>query len=537
MSLSQDQAHALALFQQGNNLFLTGPAGTGKSFLIDQFISHATNSRKRIQICATTGVAAILLGKQARTIHSWSGIKLCRDAPDTTAKRITKEKKYLENWQNTDVLVIDEASMMSAHVFDTLNLTGQKTRNSPRPFGGIQLVLVGDLFQLPPVGSSGEDAKPCFQSAHWFDTIPLSHHIELTTPFRQTDPTYVRLLNQVREGSLNPEFADLLRTRVQTPPPDIVLTRLFPRRNQVDYVNKTAFDQLTEPIHEFPVHSTSKLKYFVESGKPITAFHVQNKVRDKDQEIQNLQTHTQLDPVLRLRQGAHVMCTVNLDQETGIVNGSQGRIVGWTETQKVRVLDQYIDMALPRVQFKDTTLTIQPRVWQSANDPKIAIAQLPLTLSWALTIHKSQGATLDAAQMDLGQNVFEYGQAYVALSRVRSIDGLFLTHFEPQRIRAHPDVVAFYQRIRAQPRVAMLEPKVASLEPKVASLEPKVASLEPPTGVGFALPEAYIPPVGTVQTVSEPVVKKVRKRVVDPDIKVVRINREPLTHEALAYEN
>jgi hypothetical protein len=265
------------------------------------------------------------------------------------------------------------------------------------------------------------------------------------------------------------------------------------------------------------------------------------------------------------------MCTVNLDQETGIVNGSQGRIVGWTETQKVRVLDQYIDMALPRVQFKDTTLTIQPRVWQSANDPKIAIAQLPLTLSWALTIHKSQGATLDAAQMDLGQNVFEYGQAYVALSRVRSIDGLFLTHFEPQRIRAHPDVVAFYQRIRAQPRVAMLEPptgvgfalpKVASLEPKVASLEPKVASLEPkvamlepqvailepPTGVGFALPEAYIPPVGlsregcqplvgTVQTVSEPVVKKVRKRVVNPDIKVVRINREPLTHEALVYEN
>jgi hypothetical protein len=240
------------------------------------------------------------------------------------------------------------------------------------------------------------------------------------------------------------------------------------------------------------------------------------------------------------------MCTVNLDQETGIVNGSQGRIIGWTETQKVRVLDQYIEMALPRVQFKHTTLTIQPRVWQSTNDPKIAIAQLPLTLSWALTIHKSQGATLDAAQMDLGQNVFEYGQAYVALSRVRTLDGLFLTHFEPQRIRAHPEVVAFYQRIRAQPRPVMLEPQVASLEPKVAMLEPptgvdfalsQVASLEPPTGVGSTLPEAYIPPVGPIKTVSETVVKKVRKRGVDPDIKVVRINREPLTHEPLTRES
>jgi len=448
-SLSVDQKRALALFQQGHNLFLTGPAGTGKSYLIDQFVADALERRKVIQICATTGVAAVLLGKQARTIHSWSGIKLCRDPVAVTAKRVAKEKKYVENWQNTNILVIDEVSMMSAHVFDTLHFTGQQVRkNVSKPWGGLQIVLVGDMFQLPPVSGSGEDAKPCFQSAHWFDTIPLAHHIELTTPFRQSNPVYVALLNQVREGSLDEDMAALLQERVRPPPADLLLTRLYPRRNQVDYTNKQAFDQLQEPVHEIPVFSTTQLRYFVESGKPITSFHVQNKVRDKDQEIETLKNHAQVEP-LCLRTGAMVMCTVNLDKEAGIVNGSQGTIVSWTETQKVRVLDGYQDMRLPRVQFSQGPLiTMQPKVWQSVNDPKIAIAQLPLTLCWALTIHKSQGATLDAALMDVGANVFEYGQAYVALSRVKSLEGLYLTQFEPQRIRAHPDVVAFYRRIR-----------------------------------------------------------------------------------------
>lgn len=496
MELSQDQKRALYKFSQGQNLFLTGPAGTGKSFLIEQMVSHATNRRKRIQICALTGVAAILLGNQARTIHSWSGIKVCRDPPETTARKVAREKKYLENWQETDILVIDEVSMMSAHVFDTLDKVGRLTRNRNLPFGGIQMILVGDMFQLPPVGN---DSIFCFQSPSWFQTVPIENHIELRTIFRQTDSNFMEVLNQVREGRLDETFVSILRNRVQNPPANLIITKLFSRRDQVDYINRMEFDRLTEPVYEIQVHSTTKLKYFTDSGKPITAFHIENKVRDKDQEVENMKTNTRVEP-LRLRKGAHVMCTVNLDQETGIVNGSQGTIVGWTEKQKVRVLEQYVEMELPRVQFKNHTITIQPKVWQSTNDPKIAIAQLPLCLCWALTIHKSQGATLDNAVMDLGSTVFEYGQAYVALSRVRSLEGLFLTQFEPQRIRAHPEVVSFYRKIRAQP----------------------IDNI-PPVGISeLVQTNSTLPVANAVYSEAIPMATVIE----DPDIKVVHINKK-----------
>jgi len=494
MNFSEDQLRALYKFTKGQNLFLTGPAGTGKSFLIQTMTSYATNKRKVIQVCALTGVAAVLLGNQARTIHSWSGIKICRDPPETTARKVAREQKYLQNWQQTDILVIDEVSMMSAHVFDTLDKVGRLTRNRNLPFGGIQVIMVGDMFQLPPVGN---DSTFCFQSPQWFQTVPIENHIELRTLFRQTDPEYIEALNQVREGRLEQKYCDVLRQHVQVPPPDLVVTRLYPRRDQVDYLNHLEFNRLTEPVHEFPVHSTTKLKFFVESGKPITAFHIENKVRDKEQEVENMRVNTRVEP-LKLRVGAHVMCTVNLDQSVGIVNGSQGKIIGWTERQKVRVLEQYVEMELPRVQFKNHTMTIQPKAWQSTNDPKIAIAQLPLTLCWALTIHKSQGATLDNAVMDLGSSVFEYGQAYVALSRVRSLEGLFLTQFEPQRIRAHPEVVSFYRQIRAHP----------------------IDNI-PPVGI----PELFqaLPVADAVY--SEPIPLATVETLPDPDIKVVHINK------------
>jgi ATP-dependent DNA helicase PIF1 len=450
-SLSEEQHTALKKFQQGHNLFLTGPAGTGKSFLIDQMVHWAALHNKRIQVTAMTGVAAVLLGKRARTLHSWSGIRLAEDEPTVTAKRVDKNPKSRKSWQFTDILVVDEVSMMSKHVFDTLKTTAELVRRSTQPFGNMQLVFVGDMFQLPPVG---KHELVCFQSEHWESVFPFPNHIELRTIFRQSDPLYASVLNQIREGHIDETSVKLLQGRCIPPPQHVILTRFFPKRSDVDQFNQREFAKLaTQPTETYLIMKCTTMRHYIDTGEWIVA-PCKKSSKELSRECDAWLKQTQLESVI-LRVGAVVMCTANLDMSRGIVNGSQGVVVDFVHMPySVPFFDAPPPPSnrLPVVEFLNgVRIPVPPRVWQSGAEPAVAVAQIPLTLSWAMTIHKAQGATLDSAWMDVGDDIFEYGQAYVALSRVKTLDGLYLSHFNPTKIRANPIVQQFYSTIRSNP--------------------------------------------------------------------------------------
>ena len=200
--LSKEQEYALAKFRKGENLFITGPGGAGKSRLIFHMTQCAKEARKSFQVCALTGCAAVLLKSGGKTIHSWSGIKIARGPKQKIIDDVLKKRTAVKKWRKVDILIVDEVSMMSEKIFDLLDTIGKITRGSNLPFGGIQMVFSGDFFQLPPVGTYGEPDTEmfCFESPKWLTTFPMKNHIELETIFRQTDPVYINILSQIRRG-------------------------------------------------------------------------------------------------------------------------------------------------------------------------------------------------------------------------------------------------------------------------------------------------------------------------------------------------
>ena len=450
--LSPEQAHALQLFEQGENLFITGPGGTGKTHLIHTLVKNAENRQKKIQVCALTGCASILLGCSARTIHSWSGIRNGKGEIDKIIEDIRKNKKLMKNWREIQILVADEVSMMSKRIFEILDEIGRNLRHCHhKPLGGIQLVFTGDFYQLPPVGNSGEPGSSefCFESPIWHDTFPLANHIELTTMFRQKDPIFQSILLNVRKGKINPEQIILLQNHVnrEYKPEEhngCIPTKLFPTKARVDYHNQTMFDQLPEISYDYDVQIKINCTTFLESGRVIAKEDMEKckKISKtiQEREIEYLINNTPCVEKLSLKKGAIVMCTVNLDIENGICNGSTGII---TDFQT-----RLGGIPTPIVKFANgIQKVLEIQYWQSEEYPAIAIGNFPLCLAWAMTIHKIQGATLSMAEMDIGKSIFENGQTYVALSRVQSLHGLYLSNFHAQNIRVNPKVTAFYETI------------------------------------------------------------------------------------------
>lgn len=452
-TLSIDQKYAFAKFQQGSNVFITGPGGTGKTRMIQFLVSHMKQTGVNYQVCALTGCAAVLLQCNAKTIHSWSGVKLGKGAKDQIVFRIMKNATLAKAWRNIQVLVVDEVSMMSYKMFDLLDEIGRTIRKSALPFGGIQLVFTGDFFQLPPIADAGDPytAAFCFESPRWALTFPTSSCIELKTVFRQTDSTYIEILKQIRKGYIDVEYADMLHKCVKreydaekyggcTP------TKLFPVRNKVDAVNNAMFLKLDGPEHVFEyTYSKNNLTY-VDNGKLLSAEDMLKcgglTQKDVEMEVDALLLTIQTSKTVSLKKGAVVMCTTNISIEDGICNGSQGVVIDFVESSNRECLG----MLVPLVRFSNgRIMRISPQQRQSVDFPTISVSQIPLCLAWALTIHKIQGATLHMADIDIGRSIFEYGQTYVALSRIRSLDGLFLSEFFPQRIKANPTVIAFYE--------------------------------------------------------------------------------------------
>lgn len=450
--LSVEQKYALHKFKQGENLFITGPGGTGKTTLIRHLIEAAKEEKRAIQVCALTGCAAVLLNCGARTIHSWSGIKLARGDPIKIIDTVLKSKRILKNWKSAKVLIIDEVSMMSKKIFEILNEIGKRARLSRLPFGGIQVICTGDFFQLPPVGNNMDDPGTedfCFESNEWSQIFKPENHILLTTIFRQRDQDYIEILNEIRTGQLSKGSCTILekylgRTYVNKDNTVFIPTKIFPTRVKADYVNTMMFKTLDEDEYHFEFTIKTDCKTMLDSGKIFTPEQTLRCERmtqlEREYELENLKNNTSCEQLLKLKKGASILCRVNIDIESGICNGSQGIITRIEERGPSTIIEVKFTNGLTRI--------IEPHWWQSEEYPCIAIKQYPISLAWAMTIHKIQGATLSMAEIDIGSAIFEYGQTYVALSRIQSLDGLYLSAFNPQKIRSNPKVIEFYSNIK-----------------------------------------------------------------------------------------
>jgi len=428
MNFSPEQQAVFDAYRTGKNVFMTGPGGTGKSHLIRAIYNDAVAMGKQIQVCALTGCAAILLNCNAKTVHSWAKIGLGVGPNEAILQKIQKFKKT-KPWLSTNLLIVDEVSMMSLKIFELLDYLGQKIRKNTRPFGGIQVIFSGDFFQLPPVPDrdDADTGKFCFESARWNTTFDCQ--IEVKTNFRQSDSEFARILNQIRVGKLYKSGYDMLKARVGVDASGNIVQpiKLFPRKYSVDTINH---EQMSKIGDEAQVYKATLVKDGV--GPQVSPEAIA-------EEEAYLRKNALFEEEVRLKKGAQVMCIANVDMDVAkICNGSVGVILDFVG-------------GYPLVKFNNGAERIMVRhCWPSENIEGLSIAQVPLILAWAVTIHKSQGATLDLMEIDVGSDVFEYGQTYVGLSRARSIEGLYIKSFVPEKIKVNPKVQAFYERMNTK---------------------------------------------------------------------------------------
>jgi ATP-dependent DNA helicase PIF1 len=438
MEFSREQQYAFDRFIIGENLFVTGPGGSGKSFLIQKMVDSLKERGIQYQVCALTGCAAVLLGVGAKTLHSWTGMGLAMGQKEDIVKKIVYNKKTTGSIKKTKVLIVDEVSMLSLKLFEAINSALKVIKKNQAVFGGIQVIFTGDFFQLPPVGN---DEQFSFCSNQWLEVFKWENHIELKHIFRQEDDIYKRILNQVRRGELDEESTAILRGCVgRSYSGNIIPTKLFAVRSKADFVNMRQYEKLEGEERRFETQLRYDLKTYVESGKAIDLASIIKceglSQAERTNEIEILINQSNRGTNTQLKVGARVMCLHNISVEDGICNGSQGTVVEFTAN------------GFPVVLFSNNVQMVIEPVWaQSDEYPCIGIGQIPLCLAWAMTIHKIQGATLTMAEMDLGLSVFEYGQTYVALSRIKNMQGLYLSAFQPKKIKANPLVREFYDQI------------------------------------------------------------------------------------------
>lgn len=437
MQLNPGQTAAYNDILQGKSIFLTGPGGTGKSFLIKEVYNALPT---QTALTAMTGCAALLLHSKAKTLHSWSGIGLGTDAVPLLVGKIKKSRRAVFRWRNANTLVIDEVSMMTPDLFEKLEEIARSIRGNQRPFGGLQIIMVGDFYQLPPV-SKGQDTDFVFESPLWSKLGLITH--DLTQIVRQKDEAFQTILNQARCGQLTKESLKILKRRMNLDykSMEIQPSMLFTRRAEVDTINMNHLRKLGD----------RKTYLATTIFNPLT--QTQGLTKDSPEVIQAIQG---LDKVaaysveLTLAVGAQVMLLTNMNPGAGLVNGSRGVVIGFDrppskEEDKTFVLQRPADTVFPVVKFKSCTQIIQHHDWDT-DMPGIKRQQLPLKLAYAITIHKAQGATLDCALIDVGGRTFEYGQAYTALSRLKDMESLFIHDIAVDAFRAHPKVVEFYAK-------------------------------------------------------------------------------------------
>jgi len=396
------QEQALAILESGKSVLLTGAAGAGKTYVLNQFVRRAKKHGKSVAITATTGLAATHLN--GTTIHAWSGIGVQDFFDKQEANKLGKTRQ--EIIKKADILVIDEISMLRDFRLDMVDDTLRFVRQSDEPFGGVQVILCGDFFQLPPVNrSGGRQGSFVTSSAVWRQNVFIVCYLH--TQFRQRDDQlYTDILNGIRAGVLPRSQLQALQERTHAiEDPFTPRTRLLTVNVDVDDVNQQQLEQLDADVHEYEMETHGSKQY-----------------------VEQLQRSCLAPQLLRLKLGAQVMCIKNA-QDRKFANGSLGKIVAFEPLTDYPVIEL----------TNGREVTIRPDTWELMDGDKrrASLLQLPLRLAWAITVHKSQGMTLDAARIDLSR-AFVEGMGYVALSRVRSIKHLILDGLNGMALRVSP---------------------------------------------------------------------------------------------------
>lgn len=381
------QAVALDVLKSGRNAFVTGPPGAGKSYLLRQFITAARRERT-VAVTASTGIAGTHIS--GMTLHSWAGLGI-RDQYSKKDIADIADKAWIKaRIRSADVLIIDEVSMLNVNTFEAANAVCRKIRRQPEPFGGMQVVLCGDFFQLPPVNKDGV-IEFIYGSPTWRELNPAV--LYLSEQFRQTDDSLLGLLDAIRSNDVTEHHFSLLNTRMNAVLDiDVVPTRLHTHNVNVDRVNATELDQLSGRVHTFDMVSTG-------GEKTAAALRASCLAPEK----------------LELKEGAAVMFVKN-NPADGYINGTLGTVVGFDKDKPTVRTD------------RGDEISVDQQTWatEDVHGRKVAaVAQIPLRLAWAISIHKSQGMSLPAAEIDLSR-AFVEGLGYVALSRVTKLSGIRL---------------------------------------------------------------------------------------------------------------
>lgn len=409
------QEKALDILKTGANVFLTGEPGAGKTYTVNLFRKWCQEEGNEVYVTASTGIAASHLN--GTTIHSWSGINTRRLLSREKIEQLKFNEYVFDRVNHADVLIIDEISMLDFAFIDDLDAVCRILRgNVNTSFGGIQVVVVGDFFQLPPVPPRGvREVDFAFESRAWEEANFKVCY--LTEQHRQSDATFLSILSHLRQGALPPEERKILEACTYVSEPQL---HLYPLRVEVDQLNYQKIVQINEPEHTYKMR---------ESGIPYL--------------VQVLK-HSVLSPeLLVLKLGAEVMFTRNDTSAWEYVNGSLGVVVGF--------LNDNYGYESPIVRLRNGK-EISPEIaeWtiEEHGVQKASVRQFPLRLAWAITVHKSQGMTLDSASIDLSR-CFEYGQGYVAISRIRDLSGLHLSGINDVALKVHPKVVAKDKEFRS----------------------------------------------------------------------------------------
>ncbi len=407
------QELALEVMLSGESVLLTGPAGAGKTYVLNQFIKLAKAEGKHVSVTATTGLAATHLG--GTTIHSWAGIGVLDYIPQGFAQHLAKGRH--EIIEKTDVLIIDEISMLHDYRLDMVDEVCRLVRRKDTPFGGIQLIMSGDFFQLPPI-NKGDSRAGGFvvHSEAWQELDPTVCY--LAEQHRQDDEQLLGILNALRDGEIRRHHAEALLARVdETPPEDQVLTELHTVNIDVDTLNERKLDELSGDELFYTQTTTGSANY-----------------------VENLNRSVLAPEVLRLKKGALVMAVKNA-QDRRYANGSIGTVIEFEPSTEY-----------PVVEFRNgKTVSMSPDTWELRDGDKkrASITQIPLRLAWAITVHKSQGMTLDAARIDL-RKAFVEGMGYVALSRVKNLHNLYLAGINRMALQVSEDAKAIDELLHSR---------------------------------------------------------------------------------------
>lgn len=401
--MNEDQQKVLEKVLNGANVCITGGAGTGKSYLIGE-IASALQSKKNVAVTAMTGSAALLV--RGTTLHRRLSLRLAKGTAAEIASNISKYRTCTAYYDilKMELLIVDECSMLNDLLFDKVSRVLQILRRNPKPFGGVQVVLVGDLYQLPPV-----EGHYCFMSPLW----PTSEFeiCELTQNMRQKDDEpFMEMLKRLRLGRCSREDLAVLRSLKGTQFPEgIEPTKLYCRNVDVDRINSDALQKIGGHLFTFPTRYTGHPEASAQYAK---ACNVPEQVT--------------------LAMDAQVMITFNYDIGLGLVNGTRGVVTALDQKSvTIRLLDGREEV-IPYIKI------------EQEDDPDVELNFMPLKLAWAVTIHKSQGMTLDAIEIDIGSNIFTVGQAYTALSRARNLKSVRVVDVAARSFCTSSDVIDFF---------------------------------------------------------------------------------------------